>query len=66
MSGSVEGVDLSGRALLGRHLLDVDQSALLDADQQRVYRALGDVSEALVAQPRRDLVPVGRATRQER
>src|SRR6478735_7717432 len=54
----VEGVDLAGWALLGRHLLHVDEAALLDAHEQRVDRALGDVGEALVAQPGGDLVAV--------
>ena len=34
---------------------------LLDADEQRVDRALRDVGEPLVAQPCGDLVAVGRA-----
>mgnify|MGYP000414404716 CR=1 FL=1 len=46
----VEGVDLARRPLLGRDLLDVDESALLDADEQRVDGALGDVGEALFTQ----------------
>ena len=59
----VERVDLARRALLGRDLLHVDEAALLDPDEQRVDGALGDVGEALLAQPRRDLVAVRRTAR---
>src|SRR6476469_3124088 len=55
---SVEGIDLARRPLLGRDLLHVDEAALLDPDQQGVDRALGNVGEPLIAQPRRDLVAV--------
>ncbi|MBG9885373.1 hypothetical protein ABE10_01980, partial [Bacillus toyonensis] len=47
----VEGVDLAWRSLLGGDLLDVDETALLDAHEERVHGALGDVGEALVPQP---------------
>src|SRR4051794_501680 len=46
----VERIDLARRALLGRHLLDVDQATLLHPDQQGVDGALGDVREATLAQ----------------
>ena len=62
----VEREDLAGRPLLGGHLLDVDQLPLLDAHQQGVDRALGDVLETLLAQPRGDLVAVGGLARQQR
>src|SRR5512139_103617 len=62
----VERVDLARRALLGGDLLDVDQAALLDPDEQGVDGALGDVGEALLPQPRGDLVAVGRAACQQR
>jgi hypothetical protein len=61
----VDGVDLAGRALLGGHLLHIDEPALLDADEERVDGPLGDVGEALVAQPRGDLVAVGGPRRQD-
>src|SRR5437763_640342 len=57
---SVERVHAARGALLRRDLLHVDQAALLDPDQQCVDGALGDVGEPLLAEPRRDLVPVGR------
>jgi len=62
----VERVHLARRALLGWHLLDVDEAALLDAHEEGVDRALGDVGEALVAQPRGDLVAVGGAAGEDR
>jgi hypothetical protein len=46
------------RPLLGRDLLHVDEAAQLDSDEQRVDGALGDVGEALIPQPSRDLVAV--------
>src|SRR6478736_4658495 len=57
-AGGVERVDLARRALLGRDLLDVDETALLDPDQERVHGALGQVREPLVAELRGDLVAV--------
>ena len=62
----VQRVDLARRPLLGRDLLDVDEAALLDPDQQGVDGALGDVGEALLAQPGRDLVAVRRLHGQDR
>jgi hypothetical protein len=58
LSLSVEGIHLARRPLLGRDLLHVDEAALLDPDQQRVDGALGDIGEALLPQPCRDLVAV--------
>src|SRR6478735_3164755 len=66
LSLSVEGVDLARRPLLRGDLLHVDEAALLDPDQQRVDGALGDVGEALLAQPRRDLVAVRGPAGQDR
>ena len=66
LSLSVEGIDLARRPLLGRDLLHVDEAALLDPDQQGVDGALGDVGEALIAQPRRDLVAVRGPAGQDR
>ena len=66
LAGAVEGVDLAGWALVRRHLLHVDEAALLDPDQQRIHGALGDVGEALLSQPGGDFVPVGGASGQER
>ena len=40
--------------------LDVDEAALLDAQQQRVHRALDELGETLLTKARRDLVPVCR------
>src|SRR4051794_31182898 len=62
----VERVDLARRPLLGRHLGDVDETALLDPDQQRVDGALDDVREPFFTQPCRDLVAVGRADGEDR
>src|SRR6266487_3473461 len=58
LSLSVEGIHLAWRPLLGRDLLHVDEALLLDPDEQGVDGALGDVGEALLPQPRRDLVAV--------
>src|SRR6266540_5890150 len=55
---SVQGIHLARRPLLRRDLLHVDEAALLDPDEQRVDGALGDVGEALLPQPCRDLVAV--------
>src|SRR6476620_11013619 len=66
LSLSVEGIDLARRPLLGRDLLHVDETALLDPDQQRVDGALGDVRETLLPQPRRDLVAVRSPAGQDR
>src|SRR6476661_8930350 len=66
LSLSVEGVDLARRPLLRGDLLHVDEAALLDPDQQRVDGALGDVGEALLPQPCRDLVAVRGSAGQNR
>jgi hypothetical protein len=42
-------VHLARRPLLGGDLLDVDETALLDPDQQRVDGPLGDVGEVLLS-----------------
>jgi hypothetical protein len=65
-SVAVEGVDLARRALLRGDLLDVDESALLDAHEDGVHRPLGDVGEPLLAQAGGDLVPVGRSLAEDR
>src|SRR3954453_22907714 len=62
----VEGVHLARRPLLGGNLLHVDEPALLDPDEQRVDRSFGDVAEALLPQPARDLVAVGGPAGQDR
>src|SRR5678816_945442 len=62
----VEGVHLARRPLLRRDLLHVDEAALLDPDQQRIDGAFGDVGEALLPQPRRDLVAVRGPAGQDR
>src|SRR5215207_4423244 len=54
----VQRIHLARRPLHRRDLLDVDEAALLDAHQQGVDGALGDVGESLVSQPRRNLVSV--------
>src|SRR5262245_16193802 len=56
---SVERVHLARRPLLGGDFLHVDEASLLDPDEERVDRSLGDVGEALRPQPRCDLVAVG-------
>src|SRR5262245_15625141 len=66
LSLSVEGVDLARRPLLRRALLHVDEAALLDPDEQCVDGSFGDVREALVPQPRRDLVAVRGPAGQDR
>src|SRR6266542_2410452 len=65
-SMSVQGIHLARRPLLRRDLLHVNEAALLDPDQQRVDGALGDVEEALIPQPCRDLVAVGGPAGQDR
>src|SRR5918993_3136923 len=62
----VQRVDLARRPLLGRDLRHVHEAALLDPDQQRIDGALDDVGEALLAQPRRDLVAVCRLHGEDR
>src|SRR4051794_24357729 len=62
----VQRVDLARRPLLGRDLRHVHETALLDPDQQRIDGALRDVGEALLAQPRGDLVAVCRPYGQDR
>src|SRR5215207_5790260 len=42
----IQRIDLPRRALLGRHLLDVHEAALLDSNEQGVHRAFDDVGEA--------------------
>ena len=64
-SPSVERVHLPRRSLLGGNPLGVHKSALFDAHEQRIHRALGDVCEATGAQPRGDLVSVRRPACQE-
>src|SRR5919106_1395099 len=62
----VEGIHLARRPLLRRDLLHVDQAAMLDPDQQRIDGAFRDVGEALLPQPRRDLVAVRGPAGQDR
>src|ERR1700761_5748383 len=62
----VEGVHLARRPLLGRNLLHVDEAALLDPDEQCVDGSFCDVGEALIPQPRRDLVAVRGPAGQDR
>src|SRR5437588_6427552 len=62
----VEGVHLARGPFLRRDLLHVDQSALLVPDQQRIDGAFRDVGEALLPQPRRDLVAVRGPAGQDR
>src|SRR6478735_5324422 len=62
----VERVDLSGRPLLGRNLLHIDEAPLLDPDEQCVNGSLDEFGEALLSQSRRDLVAVRRLRRQDR
>lgn len=50
----VEGVHLARGPLLGRDPLRIDQATSLDPDEQGADRALRDVGETLVPQPRRD------------
>src|SRR6478609_6069929 len=45
----VERVDLSGRPLLGRDLLDVDEAPLFDPDEERVHGSLDEIGEALLS-----------------
>src|ERR1700733_815675 len=66
LSLSVEGVHLARRPLLGGDLLHVDEAALLDPDEQRVDGPFGDVGEALLPQPCRDLIAVRGPARQNR
>ncbi|MNH32204.1 hypothetical protein D3C79_926290 [compost metagenome] len=61
----VQGVHLAGRTLLARDLLDVDEVLLLDAHQECVDRAFGDVGESVVADACGDLVPVCRLLGEE-
>src|ERR1700734_4084443 len=65
LSLSVERVHLARRPLLGGDLFHVDEAALLDPDKQRVDRPFGDVREALLPQPGRDLVAVSRPAEQD-
>src|SRR5664280_167618 len=58
LSPSVERIHLARRPLPGRDLLHIDKASLLDPDEQRVDRALGDVGEPHLPQPCRDLVAV--------
>jgi len=59
-ASGLRGEHLARRPLPGRDLLDVDEAALVDAHEERVHSALCDVDEALLAEPRRDLVPESR------
>src|SRR5665811_1344326 len=63
---SVERVHLARRPLLGGDLLHVDKAAPLDPDEQRIPGPFGDVGEALLPQPCRDLVAVRGPARQDR
>src|ERR1019366_7481985 len=54
----VKRIHLARRPLLGRDLLHIDESLVLEPDEQGVDGALGDVGEALFPQPCRDLVAV--------
>src|ERR1700686_371742 len=60
LSVSVERIHLARRPLDGRDLLHVDEALLLEPDEEGVDGAFGDVGEALVPQPGRDLVAVRR------
>src|ERR671912_1942232 len=62
----VQRIHLARRTLHGRDLLDIDEAALLDAHQQGVDGAFGDIGESLVSQPRRDLVSVRRPAGENR
>src|SRR5580700_3336151 len=66
LSPRVERKHLARRPLLGRDLLHVDEALLLEPDEQRVNGALGDVGEALLPQPCRDLVAVRGSHGQDR
>jgi hypothetical protein len=66
LSLSVEPIHLARRSHLGRDLLHVDEVALLDPDKQGIDGAFGDVGEALLAQPCRDLVAVSGPAGQDR
>src|SRR5262245_2093114 len=63
---SVEGIHLARRPLLRGDLLHIDEAPLLDPDQQRIDGAFRDVGEALLPQPRRDLVAVRGPAGQDR
>src|SRR5476649_1351259 len=58
LSLRIERVHLARRPLLGGDLLHVDEAFLLEPDEQGVDGAFGDVGEALLPQPCRDLVAV--------
>src|SRR6476469_5783778 len=62
----IERIDLARRPLLGRDLLHIDEATLLDADEQGVHGSLDEFGEALLPEPRRDLVAVRRLRRQDR
>src|SRR4029453_14811811 len=62
----VERIHLARRPLLRRDLLHGAQPPLLDPDQQPIDGAFGDVGEALLPQPRRDLVAVRGPAGQDR
>src|SRR3954451_2967836 len=56
----IQCVDLARWPLFGWDLRHVHEAPLFDPDQQRVDCALDDVGKALVPQPGRDFVTVGR------
>jgi hypothetical protein len=58
----VQDEHLRRRVLRRLDLLDVDESALLDADEQHADGALGDVCEALLPEEGGDLLPVRRSS----
>src|SRR5580700_8836049 len=66
LSLRVERIHLARRPLVGRDLLHVDEALLLEPDEQGVDGAFGDVREALLAQPCRDLIAVGGPHGQDR
>src|SRR5215467_1436422 len=63
---SVQGIHLARRPFLRRNLLHVDEATLLDPDQECIDGAFHDVGEALLPQPRGDLVAVRRPAGQQR
>src|SRR5450631_4140671 len=66
LSLRVERIHLARRPLLGRDLLRVDETLLLVPEEQGVDGAFGDVGEALLPQPCRDLVAVRGPHEQDR
>src|SRR6476469_3656706 len=62
----VERIDLAGRPLFRRDFLHIDEPPLLYPDEQRVHGSLDEFGEALLSQPRGDLVAVRRLGGQDR